>query len=126
MSKEIDRYLCDVFVRIKKQLVEYNDYIKEDQTPEYREISEDYLQDIAHIERLQPKLRGIAALCRMEEDDIDFVYQCLAMYESTFVFSAGPASQIEKEEEEYGKLSYILEMFSFDEDEDEEDSPDGE
>ena len=120
MSKEIDKYLSDVFIKIKKQFQEYNDYIKDINTPEYIEISKSYLDDIEHITRLQPKLKSIGALVKLDDDDIDFVYECLAMYEEAFVFSLSPASRVEKEEEEYGKLSYILEMFSFDDDEEDE------
>ena len=120
MSKEIDKYLSDVFIKIKKQFQEYNDYIKDINTPEYIEISKSYLDDIEHITRLQPKLKSIGALVKLDDDDIDFVYECLAMYEESFVFSLSPASRVEKEEEEYGKLSYILEMFSFDDDEEDE------
>ncbi len=119
MSKEIDNYLKDVFKKIREILQEEYEYIKDFDTPEYQEIKEDYLEFFEDVDRIAPRLKGIGSLVKMDDDDIQVMYEALAMYEGCFVLSPEGSENRLSEDEEYGKLSYILEMFSLD-DEDEE------
>jgi len=120
MSKEIDNYLKEVFVKIKQRMTEEYDYIKNNTWPVYDEIKADYEETLKEINRIQPKLKSIGALVKMDEEDIELVYECLAEYDGGFILSQEGSKTYSAEEEEYGKLSYILEMFSFDDDDEDD------
>ncbi len=114
---QMDKFLIESLKNILEIAKDDYDYIKDEKSPEYIEIKEDFEEVIAGLESLLPVIKSVDDLACQDEDTITFVYELLDEYAGNFIISSEPNQQ-KKDLETYNKLEELLYLF-LDSDEDE-------
>ncbi len=114
---QMDKFLIESLKNILEIAKDDYDYIKDEKSPEYIEIKEDFEEVIAGLESLLPVIKSVDDLACQDEYNITFVYELLDEYAGNFIISSEPNQQ-KKDLETYNKLEELLYLF-LDSDEDE-------
>lgn len=109
--KDLDSYLLEVLATIRQNIKSNYDYMTNPKDEKDFEIKEDYHEALTLLSEIQQKVHCIDDLSDLNEDEIDFVYQCLALYEGEFIITHLDEEQRKKDEENYKKLQKLLNLF---------------
>ncbi len=110
-KKHLDLYLVETLEKISRTFEENFEYIKNPRDEAEREIKDYYGTSIEKIDALRGKIRRVDDLELLDEDEIDFVYECLAFFEEGFTISHRDAKIRREEERNYRKLERLLDLF---------------
>ena len=110
-KKDLDDFLVTSLITIKNTIKSNYEYIKNPKDELDSEIKEDYLEANTLLSEILEKVHSVDDLGYLNEDDIDFVYQCLALYEGEFTITHRNEQQRKIDEQNYKKLQKLLNLF---------------
>ncbi len=110
-KKELDSYLSETLKTISQNIKENYEYFSRPKDIEDQKIRDDCLKAHQHLEKIRETVHCIDDLSLLDENDIDFVYQCLALYEGEFTISHKSFEQQKEDERNYRKLEKLLNLF---------------
>ena len=109
--KELDAYLNEILSLVSAELKANYDYFSSPKDDLDREIREDYKECYTILDEIREKVHNLKDLEILDEDDIDFVYQCIAFFEGDFIITHIDTEKRKEDERNYKKLSKILNLF---------------
>lgn len=111
-----------MFTTLINENKEYLAYIENETEDDFQEIKTDFQDTIKSIEKLKGKVKTEKDIYKLDDDDdIDFLYECIATYESIFIMDHRDSEKLKENEKEYEKIQDLLDIFNFDEDDEEDD-----
>ena len=118
-----DEFLISCLKSYLADVKEEYDYAKQFTDADSAEIAEDNIEIYDILKVLIDDIKGIESLNDLDDDDYLFVYECLQAYAEAFVIDGRDEKAREKAEEDFARLSELLDEmaadFNYDEDEDE-------
>ncbi len=115
-----DEFLIKYLGDIKNQVKEEREDLTGDEYID-KEITEDYDEILELLELLIPKINGIDSLYSLEEDEFEFIVECMEEYSEVFVIDGRSPETLARDEALYSQLSDILFQIYDDDDEDDSD-----
>ncbi len=116
-DEELDIFFIETLKKALADMKECRDYVKKLGTPEYKEICQDYADDIDLLSSILKTVQTIDDLAEMDEDSITAVYDFIATYADNFLIHPD-SPQKEADLAEYEKLEEPLNLFMDTEDDD--------
>lgn len=116
-EEELDIFFIETLKKALADMKECRDYVKDLGTPEYKEICQDYKDDIDLLSSILKSVQTIDDLAEMDEESITAVYDFIATYADNFLIHPD-SPQKEADLAEYEKLEELLNLFMDTEDED--------
>ncbi len=108
------------YISMLNEEAAYAEQFSDAESVEVAEENRDYAKI---LESLLAEITGVASLNDLDDDDFEFVYECLQMYAESFVVDGREEASRLKTEEDYTRLLSILDEmeadFVYDGDEDE-------
>ena len=118
-----DEFLISCLKNYLADVKEEYDSAKQFTDADSAEIAEDNIEIYDILKVLIDDIKGIESLNDLDDDDYLFVYECLQAYAEAFVIDGRDKKAREKAEEDFARLSELLDEmaadFNYDEDEDE-------
>ncbi|MCR5253014.1 MAG: hypothetical protein K6C98_04775 [Treponema sp.] len=116
-DEELDIFFIETLKKALADMKECRDYVKNLGTPEYKEICQDYADDIDLLSSILKTVQTIDDLAEMDEESITAVYDFIATYADNFLIHQD-SPQKEADLAEYEKLEELLNLFMDTEDDD--------
>ena len=110
-KKELDSYLSETLKTISRNIKENYEYFSNPKDIEDRKINDDCKAAYQQLEKIRKTVHCVDDLSLLDENDIDFVYQCLALYEGEVIISHKSLEQQKEDEKNYKKLEKLLNLF---------------
>ncbi len=110
-KKELDSYLVEVLKKVSEEFKANYEYFSAPKDDSDKDIRDEYRDDYTVLDDLREKITDIDSLSCLDEDDIDFIYQCLALYEGDFIISHINQEQQKTDERNHKKLMKLLDLF---------------
>lgn len=110
-KKKLDSFLCESLEKISENIKASYNYLAFPKDDEELEIKNDCKEAYTVLDEIRKDVRSIDDLAELSEEDIDFVYECLSLYESEFVISHLDAETRKQNEADYRKLQKLLNLF---------------
>lgn len=109
-DSELDEFFIKTLYAILEDMKDCAEYIKNQNSPEFKEIKDDYKKSIKSLSKLLKKIHSIDDLAETSDDTITEVFEYIEDYTANFVIAA-ENPQKQKDLEEYDKLEALLFLF---------------
>ena len=110
-KKELDNFLVESLKKISEFFKENLEYYSTPKDELDKNIQDDYRDCLTVLNTILEKVKDIDSLSDLSEDDIDFVYQCLSMYESDYIITHLDKDQQKIDERNHKKILKLLNLF---------------
>lgn len=109
-DEELDIFFIETLKKALADMKECRNYVKDLGTPEYKDICQDYADDIDLLSSILKTVQTIDDLAEMDEESITAVYDFIATYADNFLIHPD-SPQKEADLAEYDKLEELLDLF---------------
>ncbi len=109
-----------MFTDLINENKDYLEYIKNESGEDFQEIKEEFENNIQMISKLKEIVKTEKDIYELEDDDVDFFYECIATYESIFIMDYTDTKKLKEQKKHYEKIQELLDIFTFDDDEEED------
>ena len=110
-KKELDIFLVESLKKISEFFKENLEYYYNPKDELDKNIQDDYRDCLTVLNTILEKVKDIDSLSDLSENDIDFVYQCLSMYESDYIITHLDKAQQKIDERNHKKILKLLNLF---------------
>lgn len=120
MSISNKNFIQQMFTDLINENKDYLEYIKNESGEDFQEIKEEFENNIQMISKLKEIVKTEKDIYELEDDDVDFFYECIATYESIFIMDYTDTKKLKEQKKHYEKIQELLDIFTFDDDEEED------
>lgn len=110
-KKKLDLFLVETLSQISKNIKSAYNYLAFPKDKEDEEIKNDYKEAYTILDDIRKDVHSIDDLGALNENDIDFVYECLSLYEGEFIISHLDEEKRKQDEKNYKLLNKLLNLF---------------